>query len=259
MQDLSGEIAFTAGGNLTKVFGKPETKVWKGILESAKNGIIEIAGIRFNTEGLALMGDFYRWLNHQNECIDERLEDIIDSKHAGVHDECGACNAVYTAIAGAIDLPEGGMNQLVLQDLGMEFKSENIQPIYQEMKGHHQALCVFVDFHGDEAVVDEAKREELRAINALPFQVSLPVKKIEEFILARNLNASQADLLLTTLVQWNVQIARNIIGGHNALSKNADKTLLVADVREVQAHPLLPALEAKIKQLVQHNKMLVIG
>lgn len=259
LQDLAGEVAFTAGGNLTKLFGNPETETWKGILAAAEQGRIEIAGIDFITDGLALMGDFYRWLNHQNQCIDERLKGILESKHVGIHAECGACAKVSEAIANHVTLPEGGINQLVLQDLGMKVDQKNMQPIYQKMSGHHSTVTIFVDFHGDEAVVNEAKRAELMAIDALPFQVSLPVQKIEAFIQERGLSAQQAELLLTTLVQWNVQIARNIIEGHNKLSQHADKTLLVADVREVQGHPLLPAIEAKIQQYVQKYQMFVIS
>ncbi len=263
LQDMTGEIAFTAGGGLTTLFGKEDSQIWKDIQKASSNGEISIAGITFSIAGLQLMGDFYRFLRGSLDglqCIDERLQDSSDSKGKEVHEHCGACGAVHGAIqqvTGIHDMEDQALRELGQVSLGK-------QEIYKEMP-NHKSLTILVDLHGDDAVIDEKKRRQLMAVNALPFQVSLPVEKIQEFIAKprrgsnNGLDRVEIDLLLTTLVNWNVRIARNIIGGnHNDLHARADQTLIVIDTRNVAQGDLVAQLRQLIDQSVQHNKILLI-
>lgn len=86
LQDLSGEIAFVAGGALPTRFGIEDSEIWQAIsakIEESDGELVTIAGIDFTRQDLESMGKFYRFLGekgHKLHCIDERLEDDIESK-----------------------------------------------------------------------------------------------------------------------------------------------------------------------------------
>ena len=262
LQDMDGELAYVAGGGEPLVYGNENSKIWQAMMRAAEQneGMIAIAGITFALADLALMGDFYRYIHSavSNEeavslhCIDERLVDDLNNVSAQVHEHCGACAATQASIEPWIE-PGQTVEDLLLAELGGDAK----QKIYDEMP-NHVSLAILVDFHGDEAVVNEEKRAELRAAGALAFQVSLPVLRIEAFIRESALDDATADRLMNVLVQWNVQIARNIIGGdHNDLQAFADHALIIMDKRSVEDHPLVTALYEHI-QTVPHGKELFV-
>lgn len=236
LKDLQGNIAFVAGGGLPLVFGNPESGIYKAMLAAMEqnDGKIEIAGVSLDREKIELLGEYYRFLRSQGynlHCIDERLEDDLGHESHHVHEHCGACAATGDKIQ--IFLPEEGevsVEDLLLRELNQQ---QGKQPIYQEMKPHHDSLTIFIDFAGDDAVVNEEKRVALRNGHALAFQVSLQVDMIKKFVDTHpNVAIEQ---LAEVLVHWNVQIARNIIGGtHNALSGSADFTTLILDKRGVK-------------------------
>ena len=262
LQDMQGTLAYVAGGGLPLVFGdghSETSEIWDAITASAaeKQGTIEIAGIVFTLEELSLMGDFYRYIKKQGNtlhCIDERLADDLLSVENQVHEHCGACAATHGAIVEK--LRSGAhVEDILLSELGEEGAGK--QKIYNSMP-NHVSLSVFIDFHGDEAVVDEDKRAQLRDAHALAFQVSLPVDLLTDHIEESQLSADQIRILLDVLVKWNVQIARNIIGGdHNQLQAFADETLFIMDKRNVEDHPLLEELQTRISQIA-HRKELIV-
>lgn len=262
LQDLSGEIAFTAGGGLVTLLGEKESQVWQGVLKASENDIFKMAGIDFSVRGLSLMGDFYRHLKgnrYKFQCVDERLENIREAGHNGteVHCECGACAAMHASIKNVTNIKD--MEAHVQGELGQD-KLEK-QGIYDTMP-NHSTISILADFHGDDSVVNEQKRAELRAINGLPFQASLPVKEVEAFIKEKNLKRAEIDLLLKTLVQWNVQIPRNIIGGdHNDLQNQAKHTLIVTDTRGIKGPRQRRIVRKMIKLInssVQYSKRIDI-
>jgi len=107
-------------------------------------------------------------------------------------------------------------------------------------------------------VVDPAKRSKLMSSKALAFQVSLPVNLIENFLTVRGNQDDEREMLLRTLVNWNVQIARNIIGGgHNSLQAQAGETIFIMDQRDVAGNPLVAELRRNISG-VKHLSELVI-
>lgn len=186
LQDLSGEVAFTAGGGLVTLLGDENSEVWQAVKESSKNGMFEMAGITFSTHGLQLMGDFYRFIQDQGvvfQCVDERLENILASKQhrTEVHCHCGACAALHASVKDVTDIAD--MEAHVQAELGQSQLKK--QDIYNTMP-NHDTVSILVDFHGDDAVVNEQKRAQLRAIHALPFHASLPVQQIEAFIKQKN-------------------------------------------------------------------------
>lgn len=262
LEDLFGEVAFTAGGGLVTLLGKEDSETWKDVKKASRNGSFDMAGISFLVAGLQLMGDFYRHLQGQNfkfQCVDERLENIRDAGKKGteVHCKCGACAAMHASISGVTQITD--MEDHVQGELGQ--KKLEKQDVYGTMPNHN-TISILVDFHGDDSVVNEQQRAQLRAIKGLPFQASLPVQQIESFIKANKLKRAEVNLLLKTLIQWNVQIPRNIIGGgHNELQTQSDNTLLVTDKREIKGlgqRRLVRKLDRLINQTVQHEKRIDI-
>ena len=79
-------------------------------------------------------------------------------------------------------------------------------------------------------------REDLKDAKALPFNVSIPLGDVAYWGIERG---GDTELLVSTLVKWNVLIARNIIGGeHNTLQGLADNTMIVVDTRRVEENYL---------------------
>jgi len=258
LQDIEGQLVFVAGGGLPLTFGSPDSEIWRSIESAAeKNGeTINIAGISFTLAELRIMGDFYRFTKESGyslHCIDERLEDDLGSLNNQVHEHCGACAASHAAIAEYL-APGLNVEDLLVKELGEDGK----QSIYKQMEAHHASIAVAIDFSGDEAVVDPAKRSKLMSSKALAFQVSLPVNLIENFLTVRGNQDDEREMLLRTLVNWNVQIARNIIGGgHNSLQAQAGETIFIMDQRDVAGNPLVAELRRNISG-VKHLSELVI-
>ncbi len=257
LQDLDGSLAFVAGGGLPLVFGQSESKIYQAMSQALESngGDINIAGVVFKEAEIKVLGDFYRFLQQKGynlHCIDERLEDDLGNEDRQVHEHCGACAASHAAIEKFLG-GEMHVEDLLLVDLG-ETKIGK-QQIYESMP-HHESLTVFIDFAGDDAIVDEAKRTLLRENHALSFQVSLPEKMIQEFLVQAG--DSIKDSFLNALVKWNVQIARNIIGGdHNHLKQHASQTIFVVDKRGTDASELVFALMNRINE-VQHAEKIII-
>lgn len=258
LMDIPGNIVFVAGGGLPLTFASEDSKIWAAIEAVAEDntGNITIAGVEFTLRELGLMGDFYRFLKQDGyslHCIDERLEDDLGNESKQVHEHCGACAASHAVIGEHLDGVH--VEDLLLKELGEDVLGK--QRIYDSMP-NHDSMSVFVDFQGDEAVIDEAKRTQLRENHSLAFQVSLPVEKIEAFLIERGEVEHEQEMLLMALVKWNVQIARNIIGGdHNEMHQFADKTVMVFDQRSVTEHPLVDSFKQLISD-VQHAKEVII-
>lgn len=249
LTDLSTQnIVFCAGGGLALRFGEPESGIWKAMEASAQKGLLKVAGIEFKIEDLKILGDYYRFLKGQGfnfHCIDERLEG--DEQHLcdEVHKSCGAC----AAVGNASNLQN--LEDLLLSELGQKAKQE----IYSDMPDH-ESLVILVDLHGSDVVLGE-KRNELKGRKALPFNVSLQLDHIRGFLESRpEVDSSQ---LVNTLVLWNVQIARNIIGEHhNKLHASADDTIIVLDTRGVVQDSHYDEFEKAINN-VPHGRLMEIG
>ncbi|MFZ5437996.1 MAG: hypothetical protein ACOZAK_03005 [Patescibacteria group bacterium] len=258
LTDIPGQIVFVAGGGLPLTFASEDSQIWAAIekVASETGGRINIAGVNFSLRELSLMGDFYRFLKQDGyslHCIDERLEDNLGNEAKQVHEHCGACAASHAVIGAHLD--GENVEDLLLKELGEEILGK--QRIYHSMP-NHDPISIYVDFHGDEAVIDENKRSKLRNSHALAFQVSLPVNKLEAFLTERGNVAAEQEMLLGGLVKWNVQIARNIIGGgHNEMQRFANQTVTIFDQREVKNHPLVDSLKELISD-VQHDREIVI-
>lgn len=257
LQDLNGNINFVAGGGLPLVFGDMNSEIYQALDRALEeNGeSVDIAGVNFKRSELEALGAFYRFLSSRGyslHCIDERLEDDLDNVEVQVHEHCGACAATHAVVEEHLTSGRH-VEDILLTDLGQEAAGK--QQVYDSMP-HHVSLTVFIDFNGDDAVADPSKRAELQEQDALAFQVSLQVDRIREFLSQGN--AKLKNVLLDSLVKWNVQIARNIIGGgHNDLRDHANETIFVLDKRGVDADDLVFALMNRIKK-VQHAEEIVI-
>ncbi len=258
LADIPGQIVFVAGGGLPLTFASEDSQIWAAIekVASETGGKLSIAGVEFSLRELGLMGDFYRFLKQDGyslHCIDERLEDDLGNEAKQVHEHCGACAASHTVIGAHLN--GANVEDLLLKELGEEILGK--QRIYNSMP-NHDSISIYIDFHGDEAVIDENKRTQLRNNHALAFQISLPVNKIEVFLAERGTSVAEREMLLGVLVKWNAQIARNIIGGsHNEMQKFANQTVAIFDQREVNTHQLVASLKELISD-VQHDREIVI-
>jgi len=263
LMDLEGQLAYVAGGALPLVFGREESKIWQSlVLEFSKNQKkLVIAGVEFDQIDLELIGEFYRYIKSTGKlvnrktfhCIDERLADELGSLDLQVHEHCGACQAVHQVVGHS--LPEGTtVEDCLLSEVEEKYLGK--QKIYSGMP-EHCSIVILIDFQGVDTFAREDGRVLLRDHGALPFQVSLPVKEIHEFIKSHQLDSDKQDQLLKALVNWNVQIARNIIGGeHNRLRELADQTIMVFDLR--QADYLLADKLIRQVKLVAHGEEIFI-
>jgi hypothetical protein len=234
--EVDQRIAFVAGGGLPLLFGA-ENGLWNDIQLSLQNETITIAGIDFTAAELASLGRFYRFMNGAGislHCIDERC--IDDTNHAGiqVHEHCGACAAVAAAIEARIG-KKIDVETFVYEHLPNDGQNEK-QPIHPEMQEAHASMVVLVDLSGADVVKSDA-RNALRKYDALPFNVSLPLDMIQNyidlFVMPKEEREVEIEQLITALVKWNVQIACNIIGDHhNELREHAEEMRIVVDVRE---------------------------
>ncbi|MCC6711245.1 MAG: hypothetical protein IT416_02740 [Candidatus Pacebacteria bacterium] len=255
LTDVASQLIFVAGGGLPLTFGSNDSKIWQALTVQAaeNNGIVKVAEIDFSLRELSLLGEFYRGIRgdgYSLHCIDERLKDDLESINKQVHERCGACAAIQAVVGDR--LAGDQVEDLLLVELGEEvFGKQAIDDSMPE----HDSLSVFIDFHGDEAITDKVKRANLKNKHALVFQVSLPVKVISRFLEFRN---EDQDLLLSALVKWNIQIARNIIGcGHNKFQKYSKETIFILDEREVADNQLISRLQQLISD-VDHKKELII-
>lgn len=254
--DWSGTAAFTAGGPLPAIFGSEQSHVWQLMSKAlAQNGeVMTIAGVEFSRRELELIGQFYRFLreDHKLLCIDERLEISDEEQPLEVHESCGACAATGAALKSLL-----GAEVDVEAQLAGEISQEDLQAIYPDMP-LHTSLVVLVDLHADDVVASAEKRAELKRIGALPFTVSLPVGQIEAF-LTDHAHQQDRQALIATLIKWNVNIARNIIGGHhNTLHNEAEHALFVVDLRNLATDSLLAQELLQQIEQVSHGEMISI-
>lgn len=239
-----------------------DNELWKKMLASMKDDHLTIAGVDFSKTELEVLGNFYRYIRGENiilHCIDERCVDDLDNAGSQVHEHCGACAAVGSAINTVL-------NEVVdVEDLLQAELNPGApkQPIHPEMQNHHTSMVILIDLSGAD-IVNHTSREELRAANALPFNVSLPLEIIQTYI--DQLVASDAEsstiveILVLALTKWNVQIASNIIGGsHNQLKDVASQTILVIDRRGISSRSdKLREEFIKASEVVPHAEVLRI-
>jgi hypothetical protein len=239
-------VFYIAGGGLPTLFGK-ENQLWSRMQAklAEQNDELMIAGVPFNGEELGLIGEYARAMEAEGklpECIDERLDESLENpndKH--VHVGCGAAGAAGAAIG------EGSVEDELVSIFGESGK----MPIYADMDKHHDSIVINVDLSGSRTAQGEL-RSSLKDDKALPFNVSLNLDKIGE------IGGDKTAQMLSALVKWNVQIARNIIGGgHNAAQKLEDKTIIVINTQGAESE-LLEQAKQRIEE-VPHDKTVVIG
>ena len=240
LEDLSErKILFAAGGGLPRLFGA-DNPVWdKALQEIAEEvGVLEVAGVDFSLKELEQMGDFYRWLHNKGyyfHCIDERLHDDVANRDKEVHENCGACAALTKALNF-----DGPIEDLLLTLLNQGGLGK--QPLREDMKDNHSSFSIMVDYVGSH-VVKLGRRDEFQKKHALPFNVSMPLALIEEWATERSADAGQ---LLDGLARWNVQIARNIISGHNALNQAKEQMVVVKHFGEAREHKLFDTANSAV-------------
>lgn len=248
LTDMGGRgVFYIAGGGLSSLFGA-ENQLWDRMHAKLRSegDSLTIAGVTFSGRELELIGEYARAMEADGklpECIDERLdEDLNDPNHLHVHKGCGAANAAGAAIG------EGSVED----ELVKIFQENGKMAIYDDMEQHHNSIVINVDLNGSHSAQGDL-RESLKADNALSFNASINLGMIEMVA-----GVEDAVAMLNAMVKWNVQIARNIIGGdHNAAKEHADKTIIVVNTLGTKS----PLVE-QAKQLigaVAHEKVLIIA
>jgi len=209
-------IVFVAGGGVAELLGDDESKTWGKLKAQAEQNddTVEINGIEFTISELELMGEFYRWLKQAGHCIDERLDEGHPNAKSKVHFDCGLAAAASGAVKGTGEQ---------LEDEAIDIlRCEVKQPLLDYLTKNHFSLTVLIDTGNGHLAVREDKRQEMHDANALPFNVSLPLDRIANFLQEKQYE-ERADELMGALYKWNVQMAINIIYGHNAYKKQAEK------------------------------------
>lgn len=228
------DTAFVAGGALPLCFGVSDNQIWTKMTESAQESRLNIAGIEFSLAELEQMGYFYRWLSGRGKvlrCIDERLDEEINV-NAQVHCECGACNAVKAATSSAEDI-----EALLASQQGLS--EQDKQPLLPGMP-NHKAMTILIGLGPKGEAVKPDLRNEQKTNGTLAFNVSLPLELIGQYCKEQNVDQKA---LLTTLIRWNVQIARNIIGGnHNDLQELANDTIVAVETARQSADDFIQLL-----------------
>ncbi len=256
-----GEIAFVAGGELlSQVFGpnvKPEISQKVAAALEAGNGTLTIAGITFTQEQLQLLGSFYTHLQEHKQyklhCIDERLVDDVQASEQQSHESCGACAATAAAL---------GLEATELLNMVNTDPDKKLQAIDPTLAHHHSSMSILVDFHGRDVLIEE-QRSEFRDKNALPFNISLPVIEIAEFIRTNQLDVTAKEQLITALLLWNPGLARKIIGGdHNTLQTVSENTQIIVDERSIpdgEGMELATQFKDSLALLVPHGRLISLG
>lgn len=248
----NSNILFAAGGNLPQVFGEANL-IWEALTEKSQEGKITIAGVEFTIDELADMGDFYRWAHAKGfyfHCIDERLQESEDYTKAATHEHCGACAAV-TATAG---LPQN-VEEILIDVLGSESFAGN-QKIDPDMTKAHRSLVLLIDLNGAGDAINSEWRQRMKPTGCLPFNISIPLNLISEWSKGQE---SKQTSLISTMVRWNAQIARNIIGGaHNELNDKASETLMIVDKRSTDTDETLTYVEGELEKVVSKSHRLEI-
>ncbi len=255
-----GEVAFVAGGELLpQLFGpkaNPELSQKISAALEAGKGNLTIAGIIFTEEQLRLLGAFYAHLqdnkNYKLHCIDERLVGDVAASEQQSHESCGACAVTAAAL---------GLQASELLDMVNTDQTKKLQAVDPKMF-HHTSLTILVDLHGRDVLVEE-QRSEFRDKNSLPFNISLPVKEIEAFFRASNVEESAKEELLISLIMWNAGLARKIIGGdHNTLQAASEYTQIIIDERSIEegkVAELAAQIKGKLFSLVPHGSVVLLG
>lgn len=241
-------LGFFAGGGLVDLFGA-ENEVWQGLEAVAESGEVEIAGIHFSLDELALVGEFSRWLGGTKHCIDERLSEKPEYQEVEVHVHCGAAGAVAAALGR--DLTGERVENLVLKVKDAHEK----QPLLEGTEAEHRSIAVYLDVSGEGRAFKPELRPAMNVQSALAFHTAVAVEKAQEFLTERD-EVGRLGELLDVLYRWNVQIAVNIIqGGHNEFRQVAQKEgmIFLVDQRGVaqesfdRMEPLLQASQEKYR------------
>ena len=255
------QTMFSAGGGAVLEFGANQTNpdsLWSRIAGKAGAATYaEIAGVEFKLSDLELMGEFYRWLRDEKSikfhCIDERLDEL-ESAEAQIHCDCGACKA----IGKFLDTDQSIEDELAGNQAYVPEGSDK-QPLLTGMH-EHASRAIYADLSSLCRAPKADKRHEMKENHALTFNVSIPTELAHEFINAKyqTVAPTKSRLLFQTLVDWNVQIARNIIGSHNKLAEMANHTLLIIDKRDLGVHADT-GLFAVLSQVVPASHQLMIN
>lgn len=240
-------VFYIAGGGLPTLFGE-ENQLWSRMHAKLREqgDKLNIAGVEFSGRELELIGDYARAMEDDGklpECIDERLDESTDDEpnHYHVHKGCGAAGAAGAALG------EGSVEDELVQI----FKEDGKMEIYSDMPHAHESIVINVDLAGSRSPQQEL-RLSLKDQKALPFNASINLAKIEEIA------GDDSEAMVSALVKWNVQIARNIIGGsHNDAKEFADQTLIVVNTSGATGK-LVEVAKSKIES-VPHDKTIVIG
>jgi len=222
------DSSFMAGGGLALLFVEDANGKSNLLREKIKkyyetNETAEIAGVPFTQKELELLGNYAHFIGAKASlCMDERLKtsgcgDEEDIPY--VHESCGAINAVATTFAvQGVTVEE--INEL-LREKRKEEQDGKEQgpdlPIYPDMP-LHEVTKILVYLTSGKAISEQVKAE-LKQNQGLPFQISLSVEKIQQFV--DKYGANRKDLI-KALVKFGPGIALEIAKGHhNALHEIA--------------------------------------
>lgn len=248
-------IMFCAGGALVLEFGDDNSDLWPEILACAdEHGSVEIAGVTFEVDNLAMMGDFYRWLAQKGiilHCIDERLD---EGKHTGsqIHCECGACGGIDKLLMSRFKKSQKTEERLAANKDYVPEDAEK-QPLLPGMP-HHASRAIHVSISDKTSAPKSSVRSLMKENDALTFNVSLPLGLMKDFCQE---TSNDYQTLVETLVKWNVQIAKNIIDGdHNDLGAHRAQTLLL--LNQLDGQPDKELVDA-LGQVIPLERTLRIG
>lgn len=263
-------VISAAGGGLVTQFGNEQSQIWKkmqeaGAANTENPGVITVAGINFKVDALGRMGEFYQWLESKKDysfrCIDERLAGQGESK---VHCGCGACAALHAGLTSVSPVNDGeGMENLLTKELYDQngAKLPEKQALLQGMEHAHASRTIFVDTTATPKGLTAEAKTTAQAQSGLPFIVSLPIDLIKEYAKNRELDNNELSELLDVLVQWNVQIAQNIISGdHNDLKPLATDSILVLDTNgsDTEGVELNSTLKANLGKVIPEPRWMSV-
>lgn len=274
-EDHEGKrVISAAGGGLVTQFGNEQSQIWKkmqeaGAANTENPGVITVAGINFKVDALGRMGKFYQWLeskkNYSFRCIDERLAGQGESK---VHCGCGACAALHAGLTSFSPVNDGeGMENLLAEELYAPnvqngAKLPEKQALLEGMEHAHASRTIFVDTTAKPKGLTAEAKATAQAESGLPFIVSLPIDLIKEYAIEHELDNNALSELLDVLVQWNVQIAQNIISDdHNDLKTLATDSILVLDSNgsDTKGVEITSTLKENLGKVIPEQRWMFVG
>lgn len=213
----------TAFGKGVELLGG-DNPLWKKIPPQIVDGKVTIAGVEFTQDQLSWIGQYYKSMNLNGKCMDERLNETDGD--SGIHENCGAAAAIGTAIG----MPGNEVEDVALMLTHGKGEKGKLLP---DMENQHEALTVMVTLGSVPQSLKIDQYDDARKAHALPFHTFIDINAISAFASEHGIDRQE---VFSALLNWNLKIALQLMSGnHNSYKEEVINNgyVVVVDSRGV--------------------------